>query len=155
MPTLYEIEQAMLACVDPETGEIIDCEALDALKMEKEAKLEGVALWIKNLSADIAAFEAEISAFEKRKRAADNKVKGLKNWLAYALNGGKFKSAKCVVTCRTSEKVDVKEGTVLPPELTITKTEIKPDKAAIKDAIKAGQIIDGCTLITNISASVK
>ena len=155
MPSLYQIEQAMLDCVDPETGEIINYEALEALQMEKDAKIEGVALWFKNLNAEIVALEAEISAFEKRKRAAANKAEGLKNWLAYALNGGKFKSTRCVITCRTSEQVHVKDAAKLPQEMLITKTSVKPDKAAIKEAIKAGQIIDGCTLITNVSATVK
>ena len=32
---IYEIEQAILNLVDPETGEIADFEALDALSMAK------------------------------------------------------------------------------------------------------------------------
>lgn len=155
MRPLYEINDDILSCCDPETGEIIDYEALDALRMEKDAKIEGVGLWLKDVNIEINAIDAEIKALEKRKAAAANKVTGLKSWLAYALNGGKFSSAKCVITCRTSQKVNVQKGAVLPPELTITKTEVKPNKAAIKEAIEAGQIIDGCTLITNVSATVK
>lgn len=36
---LYEIDKAILACIDPETGELIDEEALAALQMEREKKL--------------------------------------------------------------------------------------------------------------------
>ena len=36
--TLYEIDDAILACVDPETGEIINPEALTALQMERGKK---------------------------------------------------------------------------------------------------------------------
>ena len=43
MRALYEINQDILDCVDLETGEILDTEKLDALQMEREAKLEGVA----------------------------------------------------------------------------------------------------------------
>ena len=46
---LYEIDEAILNCIDLETGEIIDTEQLDKLTMEREAKLENVACWIKEL----------------------------------------------------------------------------------------------------------
>lgn len=53
--TLYEIDQAILACIDEESGEIIDADALAELSMERDKKVEGVALWIKNLRADAPA----------------------------------------------------------------------------------------------------
>ena len=49
---LYEIDEAILNCIDLETGEIIDTEQLDKLTMEREAKLENVACWIKELKAE-------------------------------------------------------------------------------------------------------
>ena len=52
---LYEIDAAITACIDPETGEVLDEEALNALHMERSAKVESVALWIKNLNAEAAA----------------------------------------------------------------------------------------------------
>ena len=36
MRALYEIDQAILDCVDLETGEILDSDRLDALQMERE-----------------------------------------------------------------------------------------------------------------------
>ena len=48
---IYDIDKAIEACVDTETGEIIDGEKLDALQMERAAKIEGVACWVKNLPA--------------------------------------------------------------------------------------------------------
>ena len=52
---LYEIDQAILALVDPETGEILDYEAFSELKMKREEKIEGMALWHKNLTAEATA----------------------------------------------------------------------------------------------------
>ena len=43
--TIFEIDEAILECVDLETGEIIDAERLDALQMERDKKIENVALW--------------------------------------------------------------------------------------------------------------
>ena len=52
MASLYEIEEQILNCVDLETGEIIDEEALANLSMERDTKVENIALWIKNLLAE-------------------------------------------------------------------------------------------------------
>lgn len=78
MATLYEIESAIMDCVDAETGEIINEEQLNALLMERNAKLEGVALWIKNLESDAAAIRAEREALEKRQKVAENKAASLR-----------------------------------------------------------------------------
>ena len=47
MASLYEINAAIMGCVDLETGEIIDVEQLQALQLEREQKIENVALWCK------------------------------------------------------------------------------------------------------------
>ena len=69
MRALYEIDNEILACVDAETGEILDTERLDALQMEREAKLEGVALWEKDLTAEANAVKEEADKLMARKRA--------------------------------------------------------------------------------------
>lgn len=59
MATLYEIDEEILNCVDQETGEIIDPEKLAQLQMDFDKKVEGIALWIKNLLSDAEAIKAE------------------------------------------------------------------------------------------------
>ena len=72
--TLYEIDeeiQELLSEVDPETGELItDYAALDALLMEREAKIENIVLFIKNLSSDVRELKAEESALAERREKA-------------------------------------------------------------------------------------
>ena len=74
MRALYDIDAAILACVDQETGEIFDPAQLDALQMERAQKLEGVALWVKDLKAEAEAVKAEADKLNARKKAIDNKV---------------------------------------------------------------------------------
>ena len=57
---IYQIDQEILNLVDPETGEIMDWEAFDALQMAREAKIENVACWYKNLVAEAAAIRQEV-----------------------------------------------------------------------------------------------
>ena len=63
--SLYEINSEILACleaVDLETGELLEWERLEELQVEKEQKLEGVALYIKDLLGDAAKIKAEEAA---------------------------------------------------------------------------------------------
>ena len=85
MPSLYEIDKGIMECLDLETGEVIDPERLTALQMERTAKVENVACWIKNLQADAEALKAEKDAFAEREKAALKKIESLKNWLSFAL----------------------------------------------------------------------
>ena len=153
--TLWEIDQGIMACLDAETGEIIDPEKLTALHMEREAKLENVALWIKNLRADAAAIKAEKDALAKREKAASKKAEDLENWLLQALGGQAFQTAKCAVSFRRSTMVNVLDLSHVPAEYLKVKTEYSPDKNAIAAAINAGQEIGGCTLVENLNISIK
>ena len=61
---LYEIDNAILDCIDLETGEVIDTERLDAPNMERDAKIENVACWIKDLRAENEAIKSEKQKLE-------------------------------------------------------------------------------------------
>ena len=155
MASLYEIDQEIMQCLDMETGEIIDPERLSALQMERTSKIENVALWIKNLQADANAYKAEKDAFAEREKKALAKVDSLKKWLATACDGQKFNTWRCSVTFRKSERVEVLDETKLPQELLKATCIVQPDKAAIKEALRAGEIIDGCALVTQYNPTIK
>lgn len=155
MSSLYQIDAAILNCCDIETGEIIDADALDALMMEREQKIENIALYIKNLTADAAAYKAEKEAFAAREAQAANKADRLKKYLTAALNGQKFSTARCAVSFRRSEKLEIDEESSIPAEFISRTVTIKPDKTSIKAAIKAGQYISGCRLVENQNISIK
>ena len=164
MRALYEIDQAILDCVDLETGEILDGEKLTALQMEREAKLEGVALWVKDLRAEADAVKAEADKLNARKKALDNKIDSIKTWLAAALNGEKLKTARCNVYQTHSTQLNViDEQSVVnwiqthsrEPEqyLKFTLPEIRKD--AVKAAIKDGAEIPGACLEQTESVVIK
>ena len=155
MASLYEINQAILDCIDMETGELIDPERLEQLTMEKDQKIENVACWIKNLTAEAAAYKAEKAAFAEREVQALKKADTLKKWLSDALTGQKFSTAKCAVSFRKSEAVMVDDVNLIPAEMLLIKTTYEPDKTAIKNAIKSGREINGCMLVENTNIQIK
>ena len=146
MRALYEIDAAILECVDMETGEIFDPEKLDALQMERAQKLEGVALWVKDLKAEAEAVKAEADKLTARKKAIDNKVESLKTWLLYALGGEKLKTARCNVYQTHSQKVVIDDEKAMIDMLMSSPSgekflrikEPEIDKNALKDSLKQG-----------------
>ena len=156
---LYEIDNAILECIDMETGEIIDVEKLDALNMERDAKIENVVLWIKDLKAEAEAIKAEKLALAERQKVAENKVESLKKWIAYALGGQKFSTAKCAVSFRNTESVEVTEegleALMKDHDELLTYKAPEPNKKAIKDAIKDGLNVAGVQLVQNVSTIIK
>ena len=163
MRALYDIDQDILNCVDDETGEILDTAKLDALRMEREAKLEGVALWEKDLMAEAAAVKEEADKLLTRKRALDNKITALKSWLLIALNGEKLKTPRCSVYQTHSTRVSVDDEeelvkflqTLDKPEKFLRFNDPELRKDEIKKALKDGCHIPGAGLEETTSLVIK
>lgn len=152
---LYEIDQAIIDLVDPETGEILDFERLEELQLARSAKIENIACYIKNLEHDAAGYKAQMDAFAERKKAAERKVERLRNLLVQYLGGEKFSSERCAVSFRRSEVVQFADIDKIPERYLIAKTTYQADKVAIKEALKAGEIVEGCWIETNLNAQIK
>lgn len=152
---LYEIDKAILACIDPETGELLDEAALEDLQMERTQKIKNVALWLKNLNASAAAYKAERDAFDERMKQAQKKAESLKRYLADALGGEKFVTDECAVSFRKSTAVNVLCEAAIPAAYMTEKVTCIPDKTAIKAAIKGGEAVPGVALVENLSVQIK
>ena len=155
MKPLYEIDQSILALADPETGEITDFEKLEKLQFERDAKIEGVALWHKNLIAEAEMIKKEKQALADRQQACERKAESLKRYLESALAGQKFTTPKVQCTFRSSTSVHIIDQKLLASEYLRIKTETEPDKKAIAQAIKWGKEVEGAELVTGLSFSIK
>ena len=163
MRALYEINQDILDCVDLETGEILNVEKLDALQLEREAKLEGVALWVKDLKAEAEAVKAEADKLTARKKALENKIDGLKNWLLFALGGEKLSTARCKVYQTHSQRVNVTDEEQLfgyiyslsAPSAFLRYKDPELNKDEIKKAMKDGKEFPGAVLEETESVVIK
>lgn len=161
--TLYEINEAIMEAyekaIDPETGEVIDddlFQSLEQLQMEREAKCENVACWIKDLQGDAEKIKAEANNLAARAKAAENKAERLKAYLEWALKGEKLKTPRCAISYRTSKAVEIDpEALAFMPERFLRFKDPEPDKKAIGDAIKAGEEIAGCRLVEKTSMIIK
>ena len=159
---LYEIDQAIMDCVDFETGEIIDPKRLDALQMERSRKLEGVACWIKNLTADAKAIREEEKALAERRKKTEKKAESYSKWLTNNLRGKKFSTAKVAVSFRSSEALDViNERDFLAWATENNRDDLyeyqepKINAKAVKDAIKGGADIPYARIEERLNLQIK
>ena len=160
---LFEIDAAIQKCfvfedmvVDSETGEVLDSNYLNDLEMERDRKIENIAKWIKNLDSDIEQLKAQKDLFAKRQKSAENKRDSLKNYLSAYLNGASWKANdnSVLVNFRRSEVVSVDES-IVPKKWFIKHTDIKLDKASIKEALKNGDKIKGAELVSKQNIQIK
>lgn len=151
---LYEIDNAILDCVDMETGEIVDLDKLESLQMKRDQKIENIGCWIKNLLADAKALKEEKDKFAKRQKAAECKAASLKEYLSRYLNGEKFESTEVSISFRKSDSVVVAENAIVPEEF-LKYADPTPDKAGLKAALKAGKEFPGISLVPSQSIQIK
>ena len=162
---IYEINKAIEDIledgfsVDEETGEILFDESnLNALNAEISEKIENVACYIKNLTADISALKEEEKNLNARRKQKERKIDSLKGYINYAmeLSGRKsLESPRCKVSYRKSSSVEVPDINALDKDY-ITKTiEIKPNKVAIKEALKEGKTVEGAEIVERQNLLIK
>lgn len=160
--TLYEIDNAILDCVDEETGEIIDFEKLDALCIEREKKIKNVAQWYKDTIADVEKFKAEREKLSKREDKAKIRAQKLKEWLARVLDGERFKSGTVDIRFRSSETLDIDDNDGFVKwamdndrDDLLNYQRPTPSKTMIKTALKDGAEIPHVTLRKKMNINIK
>ena len=144
---LYEINAEIDNCIDYETGEILDIEKFQELQIEKEHKLEAIALVYKNAIAESKMVSDEMKSLKARKEKCDNLANKMKEMLYNELQGEKFMTSKVEVSFKKSTITEVIDLAGIPEQYIKTKIERTADKTAIKNAIKSGEKIKGARLI--------
>ena len=145
MATLYELTEALANFnfeIDDETGEILNAAALDEIALERNVKIENIALWIKNLTSDAEAYKREKDSFTKKEQQAKKKIESLKNYLSLNLPGENFNTDRVNISWRKSESIEIEDEAQIPEEWLIPQAP-KVDKVGIKAAIKNGELVPG------------
>jgi hypothetical protein len=161
--TLYEITEAIEALIDPETGELLDYDAFEALEIERKEKIEGTALFVKSLEADAAAIRAEEKALAERRQSKEKKAERLREYLTQALDTRSvFETPRVHISFRGSASVSIFDADKLytwaqaqpDPDRYFTPQEPKPNKTEIKKAISDGTV-PGAEIITKDNIQIK
>lgn len=154
-PSLYnltaeyqELYNKLWESIDEETGEV-DMAISNALEAKGQQFLEkavAVATVYRKFDSEIALYEAEIKRLTECKKRLENCRDRLKDNLANACQSvgvEKIDGVYAKISFRTSESVEIDDIDLIPEEYLVIKSEVKPDKTAIKNAIKSGRDIRG------------
>lgn len=157
MATLYELASQIANFeleIDEETGEVLNADQLENIEMERNAKIENICLWIKNLKSDATAYKAEKDSFEKKRKAAENKAEALKKYVQFVLAGEKFKTGRVSVSYRKSEQVECDDMAKVP-ERYLRFKDPELDKTKIKEALKNGENVESCKLVEKQNMQIR
>lgn len=168
--TIYDIDARIAALsneaeddmlIDEETGELMTvAQALDALRMEREEKIENVACWVKNLIAEADAIKGEETNLAKRRKTAETKAANLKAWLIAALTRedgttDRLKTARVAVSVKRNPPSTVVDDALLPSSYKVAKITYQADKDLIKRELLAGGEVPGAHLEYGRSVMIK
>lgn len=103
---LYEYEEALDQCFDPETGEI-DEEKMDALQWEYGRKAENLVKSIKDDEAEADSIDAEIKRLMERKKAKQARAKSKRAYLQRVLDGSKYECPAGSISYRKTSVLEI------------------------------------------------
>lgn len=152
MATLYELTNEYMMLLemadDPEVDEQAFQDTLEGLEGELEIKADGYAKVIEELKMKKAGVVEQKKRFERLEKSYENKIQQLKNSLEKTMNATgkrKFKTDTFNFWIQKNpESVKILDDHQIPLEYVVIKQEA--NKAAIKEALKAGEVFDWAVL---------
>jgi len=169
MTALYQLSESKLqalqiiddmineGCSDAEMQEAYTL--LNQLDENFQEKAVNVAMYVRNLETESAAIAEAEKAMSARKKALNNKADRLKSYLLSEMQRTETKQIKCpyfVISLRkTPASVRIAPNAVIPEFLLAPPKPQEADKRAIKEAIEKGLVIEGVTLESGETLSIK
>ena len=169
MTALYQLSESKLqalqiiddmineGCSDAEMQEAYAL--LGQLDENFQEKAINVAMYVRNLETESAAIAEAEKAMSARKKALNNKADRLKSYLLSEMQRTQTKQIKCpyfVLSLRkTPASVRIAPNAVIPDYLLAPPKPQEADKRAIKEAIEKGLVIEGVTLESGETLSIK
>lgn len=131
---------------------------VDQIEGDLNTKCLNIASWVRNLEAEAKAIKEAQDAMDKRRKAATAKAERLRNYLHHGLKLAgveKIPFPHFVISVKQCpESVQIAPGALIPNQY-LRYTDPEPNKVAIKEALKAGTEIPGCSLARSEKLEIK
>lgn len=143
------------------TGQLSDLSSMDmddeavknTLEMVQDdfnSKAIAIIKLSENMDADTSAIDAEIERLKSRKQVIVNRKQQLRDYLLHNMEASGVQKIECPLFTATlrkgAESVEIEDQSKLPDEFVSVEVVTKPDKNAIKAALKAGLEVSGASL---------
>lgn len=132
-------------------------DTLESLEDAIEVKAENTAYVMREMQGDIKLLDDEIKRLQGRKKALENNMKRMKEYLLNELEKANIPKVKTAIftvyTQNNPESVEIENEELIPSEYKIPKYTI--DKSSIKKMLKEGKEIKGARLNQSKGVRVK
>ena len=132
--------------------------ALDEVQEQFDLKAESIIRYIRNLEAQGDAIRAEEKHLADRRKAVENKAASLKDYIAESMRGLNLPSVKAGIFEAKFQKnpaaLSIIDASKIPARFFIPQ-EPRLDNASLKDALKAGEAVDGAELVQGESLRIR
>lgn len=153
-----ELEKEITALAEQNGGELTD-EQLQQLVLAQTTslqKLGNLCGFMRSLELGIDACRAEEARIAEMRKRAENRLKNIKNWLVpFVAEKGRVQVGTFVLSTRKSEAVKLVDGFNVAGFMREVPARLEPDKDKIKEALKAGERIEGAELERRTSLQIK
>lgn len=132
--------------------------AMQITKDNFHSKSENYAFITRQFDAEMDIIDNEIKRLQQAKKTREKAIERLKANIEMAMNTfevDKIETPLIKISFRKSESVEVEDVNNLPNEFKVIKLSETADKLKIKDAIKSGILIEGCSIKTNRNLNIK
>lgn len=143
--------------IDPQTME----DTLDSLSGDLQHKATNVAMFTKSIEALAASIKDAEAAMSKRRKALEARSERLRTYMLDCMQLAGVQRIESphlrISVAKTPPSVDVFDAAQLPGEF-MRQPEVPPpapDKAAIRDALKAGLDVPGARLVTGTRIDIR
>jgi hypothetical protein len=160
---IYNIQSEYQQLVNQliENGGEITPELELALQINKDnfhSKSENYGYITKQFDGEIDIIDNEIKRLQQAKKSREKTIQRLKDTIELAMitfDIDKIETPLIKISFRKSESVEVTDVNELPNEFKVIKVTESADKLKIKDALKSGMFIEGCSIKTNRNLQIK
>lgn len=161
--SLYNIQQEYISLAE----QIIDNDGLLSEEMEAalqinkdqlENKSQCYGFIVRQLEGECDMIDNEIKRLEAMKKSRGKTVDRLKESVSKAMQLyeiEKIETPTLKISFRKSESIEIEEESLIDEKFMTVKTTKTPNKTAIKEAIKNGEIVLGVTLKQNQNIQFK
>ncbi|MBE0469967.1 MAG: siphovirus Gp157 family protein [Methyloprofundus sp.] len=163
--SLYQISanylEALDVLTDPEMDLPIEAvtDTLEGLGGELEDKAINVAKFLRNIEAAAKAIkEAEVE-MAKRRRSLENRVTWMKDYLKGSMEHTGITKIECpyfkLSLMKNPGTVNITDENAIPDQFKEQVISWKINKTAIKDVIKAGELVPGASITNGTRLTIK
>lgn len=148
---LHEMTGAMLELSKMDLDDEAVSNTLDCIQGDFNDKAVSIIKFAENLEADTTIIDAEIERLKARKSVIVSRKNKLREYLLKNMEASGITKIECPLFTASirkgSESVEIEDESALPDEFVKAEVVTKPDKNAIKAALKSGAEVTGARLV--------